>query len=249
MSQTKKHREPMLVIVSRHDTAIGRRTATFRAMLLWWSERRTAAQRNGTGGHGGRWGDRRGFRVPREPDGGSNCSGRCYRDNDADRFGGNPRAGCRTRRRRSRYVGLRNCDGCLPPARGRIHPNLVVSCSLVGLQAGHSGPACAIGGDGSALRAARKSSSRPVIGKQEYHRRSRYWPVILVLHFDNRLPGGALLDVVDGAVAFHNHDVQSRRLRILLRVYQRGQYQKYRESRYRAKPHSAVHPHKGLLMI
>jgi len=32
--------------------------------------------------------------------------------------------------------------------------------------------------------------------------------VVVVLHFDNRLTRGALADIVDGAVAFHDHQVE-----------------------------------------
>jgi len=86
--------------------------------------------------------------------------------------------------------------------------DLVLALAGIRLQAAGHGAALRIRGDRERVRATGKFRAGSTGGRFEQDERARHWPVVVVLHFDNRLTRGALADIVDGAVAFHDHQVE-----------------------------------------
>lgn len=140
--------------------------------------------------------------------GGHNAAGdRSSRNNkDRDQFGGNTGSGCPG----SGTDGIRLADGSaggLPLVRGS-HTHLELTLDVVWAKSSGYSPALSVSHDGQGMRTIGKNAASSLVWKQKNYGRSGDGLVVLILHLDDWLPGGALTNVVDGAVAFHNDDIE-----------------------------------------
>ena len=111
-----------------------------------------------------------------------------------------------------------------------MHLYLVPAAHAIGLKALGRGPASRIRCDRKSVRAAREHAPGPMAGRGKEHHRSRDGPVILILHFDDRLPRSPLPDVVDRILAFDNMYVEGRLCRQLRKRDQQSQRHSQRVS-------------------
>src|ERR1039458_5818492 len=105
-------------------------------------------------------------------------------------------------------IGLRDDGGKGRAAVRSRDMDLVLALGGIGLQSASYGAALCIGGHRKGVRATGEFPAGSAGGQLEEDEGAGHRPVVFVLHLDDGLTRGALADVVDGAVAFHNHEVE-----------------------------------------
>src|SRR5262249_18558100 len=127
-------------------------------------------------------------------------------------------------------VGLGDRGDRYLTLEGGVDMNLHLSFDGVRAQSPGDGASLLIRRHGQSLRAIGEYAASPTAGKGEGHHGTRNRLVILVLDLDDRFPGSALADVVDGSVALdhqqvgHERNLRQRNLRLSVRQKQQRQY-------------------------
>ena len=146
---------------------------------------------------------------------GIGAAGRARRSYDhdyRDQFPRNSgRSGRSRRASRRHYVRFRNVRVRRQAVVRSRDMDLILSLHMVWMKAASHRPALAIRYHAHTVSAPGERSARSLIGKREDDRRPGNRLMILVFHLDDGLARCALLDIVDRALAFYNHDVQHRR--------------------------------------
>ena len=86
--------------------------------------------------------------------------------------------------------------------------DLKFALHIIGAEPARYGLPLSVCHDRQGMGTVGKDAARSLIRKQKDHGRSGNRLVVLILHLDDWLTGRALLYIVDGAVAFHNDDIE-----------------------------------------
>src|SRR5579864_1567687 len=105
-------------------------------------------------------------------------------------------------------VGLRNGRISRFSLIGSRHPHLQLALHGVGVETPGDGTPLSVGHRGQGTGTAGKGAASSLVREHENHRSARNGLVVLILDLDNGFPGRPLPDVVNGAVALHNHQIE-----------------------------------------
>ena len=86
--------------------------------------------------------------------------------------------------------------------------HLELTLDVVWAKSSGYSPALSVSHDGQGMRTIGKNAASSLVRKQKDHGCSGDGLVVLILHLDDWLPGGALTNVVNGAVALHDNNIQ-----------------------------------------
>ncbi len=109
----------------------------------------------------------------------------------------------------AQHVGLRDDRTGGLPRQGSSHADLHGAGLIVEADAAGHCLALCVGGGGQGIRAVSESAAGSLVRKEEGDRGSGYRFVVFVLHQNDWFPIDALLDVVNRALPFDDHDSQT----------------------------------------
>ena len=172
--------------------------------------------------------------VKRAPSRGSR--GYCQDDNQ---LGGNagPRGRCPGRTRRD---ALRNGRGSRQTVIASRYLDLELTLDVVQMDPMGYGAPLRIGDYREAVGAIGKGPARTAFGQQEEHRGAGHGLMVFVFHLHHRLARRALPDIVDGALALDDHQVQfMHRFLGKRRRARKGDYPRQQTHTLRIRPSAA----------